>query len=95
MQFEWDDEKEQKNISKHGIDFSTAALVFNDDYRIEKYDKIHSLYEDRYITIGDINGISIIITVVYTERQDIIRIISARAASKKERETYYAGKERN
>lgn len=32
-----DDEKEQKNISKHGIDFSTAALLFNDDYRIEKY----------------------------------------------------------
>lgn len=95
MQFEWDDEKEQKNITKHGIDFSTAALVFNDDYRIEKYDEIHSLYEDRYITIGDINGINIIVTVVYTERQDIIRIISARAASKKEKEAYYAGKERN
>lgn len=58
-------------------------------------DEIHSLYEDRYITIGDINGISIIVTVVYTERQDIIRIISARAASKKEKEAYYAGKERN
>lgn len=60
-------------------------MVFNDDNRIERYDEIHSLYEDRYITIGDINGISIIVTVVYTERQDVIRIISARAASKKKR----------
>lgn len=58
-------------------------------------DEIHSIYEDRYITIGDINGISIILTVVYTERQETIRIISARAASKKEREAYYAGKEGN
>lgn len=39
MQFEWDDEKEQKNVSKHGIDFSTVALVFYDDYRTEKFDE--------------------------------------------------------
>ena len=38
MTFEWDDRKEQINISKHGIDFSTAALVFGDDNRIEKYE---------------------------------------------------------
>ena len=56
LKFEWDDEKEQKNISKHKIDFSTAALVFNDDYRIEMYDERHSIEEDRYITIGQVNN---------------------------------------
>lgn len=47
MNFEWNEEKEKINISKHGIDFSTAALVFNDYNRIEKYDEAHSINEDR------------------------------------------------
>ena len=47
MIFEWDESKERINISKHGIDFSTAALVFGDDNRIEKYDESHSMTEDR------------------------------------------------
>ena len=91
MTFEWDDRKEHINISKHGIDFSTAALVFGDDNRIEKYDDLHSISEDRYITIGEINGIAVIVVVVYTEREDSIRIISARLATKIEKEAYYKG----
>ena len=89
MVFDWDDEKEQANIVKHGIDFSTAALVFGDANRIEKYDEVHSLDEDRYITIGQINGVAIVVMVVYTERDQAIRIISARLATKREREAYY------
>ena len=89
MVFDWDDEKEQANIVKHGIDFSTAALVFGDANRIEKYDEAHSLDEDRYITIGQINGVAIVVMVVYTERDQAIRIISARLATKREREAYY------
>ena len=91
MTFEWDDRKEQINISKHGIDFSTATLVFGDDNRIEKYDDLHSISEDRYITIGEINGIAVIVVVVYTERENSIRIISARLATKIEKEAYYNG----
>ena len=91
MTFEWDDRKEHINISKHGIDFSTAALVFGDDNRIEKYDDLHSISEDRYITIGEINGIAVIVVVVYTEREDSIRIISAKLATKIEKEAYYNG----
>ena len=91
MIFEWDESKERINISKHGIDFSTAALVFGDDNRIEKYDDLHSISEDRYITIGEINGIAIIVVVVYTERENSIRIISARLATKSEKEAYYNG----
>ena len=89
MKFEWDDHKEQINIQKHGIDFSTAALVFNDIYRIETYDSLNSDIEDRYITIGQINSITLIVMVVYTERTDVIRIISARLATTREKEAYY------
>ena len=93
MQFEWDEEKEKTNIDKHGIDFSTAALVFGDNNRIEKYDEKHSAEEDRYITIGQINGVAIVVMVVYTSRNSAIRIISARLATKRETEAYYNAKE--
>ena len=89
MKFEWDDNKEQKNIAKQGIDFGTAILVFGDDNRIEMYDAKHSLEEDRYITIGEINGYVMVLYVVYTERNDAIRIISARCATQREKEAYY------
>lgn len=89
MFFEWDDKKEQINIAKHGIDFSTAALVFDDPNRIEKYDNLHSDWEDRYITIGLVNGTAVLVMVVYTERNPSIRIISARLATKREKEAYY------
>ena len=89
MLFEWDNNKEKINITKHGIDFSTAALVFGDPDRIEAYDAKHSTYEDRYITIGQINNTTVIVVVIYTERTNTIRIISARAATKREREAYY------
>lgn len=89
MRFEWDDEKEQKNIIKHGIDFDTAAVVFQDINRLEFYDEKHSIDEDRYITIGLINGEAYIVMVVYTERDEAIRLISARKATKQERRMYY------
>ena len=89
MLFEWDENKEKINISKHGLDFSTAALVFRDQNRLEWFDELHSDYEDRYITIGEINGIAVVLMVVYTERGDAIRLISARKATKHERRMYY------
>ena len=89
MKFEWDDNKEQKNIAKHGLDFSTAVLVFGDENRIEMYDEAHSATEDRYITIGAINGVVTVLYVVYTERSEVIRIISARCATRREKEVYY------
>ena len=89
MQFDWDDEKEKSNIEKHGIDFSTAALVFGDNNRIERYDELHSDNEDRYITIGQINGVEVVIVVVYTIRETLTRIISARLATKREKEAYH------
>ena len=68
------------------MSFQTAALVFYDENRIEMYDSEHSLEEDRYNTIGMVEDV---LFVVYTERKDRLRIISARLANKKERSMYY------
>jgi len=84
--FEWDDEKERLNYAKHKIHFETATAVFDDENRIEWYDTAHSGYEDRYNTIGMVRNI---LFVVYTERRDKIRIISARLATAAERRLYY------
>ncbi len=89
MQFEWDEEKNQRNLKIHGIDFETAARVFADPHRLERYDDSHSDDEDRYITIGEINGKAYIVMVVYTERGEVTRIISARKATSQERRSYY------
>ena len=90
MFFEWDDDKEKCNLLKHGIDFQTAKMVFADPNRIERYDELHSTEdEDRFITIGMINGVYIVIALVYTERDEVIRIISSRRATEKERREYH------
>ncbi len=83
---EWDDKKNQINLRKHGIRFETAALVFADEERIEYYDKLHSLEEDRYVVLGCVQGI---LYVVYTMRGEAARLISARLATPTERKIYY------
>ena len=56
MHFEYDEEKNKKNIDKHGISFKSAARIFFDYDRIEFYDEENSEYEDRYDTIGDLSA---------------------------------------
>ncbi len=91
MKFEWDSNKEQINIKKHHISFKTEELVFGDENRLEIFDEEHSIDEDRYITIGMIDQIAVVLMVVYTMREEetAIRIISARKATKSEREAYF------
>lgn len=92
IKFQWDDNKERINISKHGLSFRVAATVFNDDDRLEIFDQKHSTAEEeRYITIGRIEGTVVVIMVVHTERDDVIRIISARYATANEERWYYDG----
>ena len=84
MRFEWVPEKDRANIKKHGLSFGEGTMLFTGGEEwLEIYDEKHSEDEDRLIAIGPIaRGI---IVVVYTERtEDLIRIISARLASKKE-----------
>ena len=83
---EWDEDKAALNLIKHGVRFETAARVFDDAYRIELYDAEHSIDEDRYNTIGMVDNI---LFVVYTERKNRVRLISARPANRKERSLYY------
>ena len=59
--FQWDSEKAALNWQKHKVDFEDAALVFADENRIERYDNEHSFDEDRYITIGKVEGILFVI----------------------------------
>ena len=88
MEFEWDDAKDQSNQKKHGVSFAEAQRLFesSDDY-LEIFDAEHSEAEERFIAIGPIDrGI---VVVVYTEREeDLIRIIGARFANKREQELF-------
>lgn len=86
MEFEWDDNKNQINIEKHGIDFNDAKRVFEDLQRQSSEDNRKNYGENRFITIGKIS--SVVIVLVYTHKDNIIRIISARLANRKEREKY-------
>ncbi len=87
LKFEWDENKNISNQKKHGISFETATYVFRDSYYMEIYDFEHSINEDRYIAIGMVGDL---LFVVFTEREDYIRIISARSATQSERRLYYA-----
>ncbi|MEP7038738.1 MAG: BrnT family toxin [Acidobacteriota bacterium] len=86
MEFEWDPEKEKANFSKHGVSFEEAALAFFDDNAVELYDEKNSEEEIRYQIIGISN--TRLLFVPYTERNEKIRIISARKATAKQIRIY-------
>lgn len=92
MTFTWNNQKNQDNIRKHGISFDTAKYVFGDPFRIELYDNKHSDDEERFIVIGYVADVALL--VVYTEKEDEIRLISARKAMRHEVEVYYFGNKR-
>ncbi len=88
MRFQWDNDKNATNIAKHGIDFMQAAPVFEDTNAIIMQDTRHGYDKERYQIIGVTNPLGIVF-VVFTERDgDIIRIISARKADKREKRFY-------
>ena len=90
MKFQWDPKKAQNNKYKHRVSFKEAATVLGDPLSITIHDPLHSDEENRYVTIG-MSALFRILIVIHTERGDTIRIISARLASKKEREKYEEG----
>ena len=87
MEFEWDRNKASSNLSKHGVSFDEAQTVFNDTFYVDFYDPDHSYDEHRYIIIGQSVQNRLLI-VSYTERDNAIRLISARKATHTERESY-------
>lgn len=85
--FEWDATKAESNFAKHGVAFEAARITFDDAFALDRLDEGKSYGEARYILTGMANGI--LLTVVYTERGERTRIISARRATRHERREYY------
>lgn len=87
MKFAWDDEKAQANLEHHGVSFGEATEVFYVPNALEDYDAEHSNRERRFFIIG--LSSRRLLFVVYAKREgDVIRIISARKAVKREQEDY-------
>lgn len=85
MEFEWDPSKAASNLAKHGVDFPTATKVFADS-NMRVYADPRPRGETRFRAIGTV--ITVILFVSYTMRGDVCRIISARRASRRERQSY-------
>jgi uncharacterized DUF497 family protein len=94
MRFECNEWKSKQNLEKHDIDFQTAELVFDDPYAVTIRDLLHDEEEDRYITLGEI-GPGVVLFVIHSwfdgGDEEVIRLISARAATSKERRSYEEG----
>jgi uncharacterized DUF497 family protein len=92
LRFEWSEEKNQKNRKKHGVWFEEACHVFDDLRAIMFFDKDHSKDEDRFIMLGK-SASNRVLIVIYCERREgsVIRIISARKATKREQRVYEKG----
>jgi len=87
MEFEWDPDKAARNLAKHGVSFDEAARVFGDPLAMTYFDPDHSHEEDRFVTFGHSDQDRLLI-VSHTDREVRVRIISARAATRKERRQY-------
>jgi uncharacterized DUF497 family protein len=89
--FEWDPRKARSNFEKHGVRFEEAMTVFEDERAITIFDFGHSKDEDRFVDLGRSKNGNIL-SVVYTEREDRIRLIHARRANREERRFYETSK---
>lgn len=90
MRFEWDPGKDRSNQAKHGLSFEEAATVFGDRLALSWEDPEHSVGEHRRLTLGYTERQRLVI-VAHTERDDRLRIISARLATAEERRLYESG----
>lgn len=85
--FDWDAQKSQLNFDKHGIQFQLAIRAFDDPHYIEEIDDREEYGEERVKLTGMVDGE--LITLIYTEREGYMRIISARWATRRETDAYY------
>lgn len=90
LQFEWDYRKADENFKKHGVAFDEAVTIFSDPMALTFFDTDHSENEERDRTYG-ISNKGHLLVVVHTERENIIRIISARKATRNEENIYPEG----
>jgi uncharacterized protein len=88
VQFEWDGRKAASNLRKHGVSFPEASTVFRDSLAVIFDDEAHSAQEYREIIIGHSTRDRLLLVCFAEKAEDVVRIISARLATKKEREDY-------
>ena len=92
--FEWDPEKAEANVRKHGVSFDEASTVFGDPFARTRPDPLHSVDEERWITLGESEQGRLLV-VVHTDSDDeVIRIISARPPTGREWRTYAESRRR-
>lgn len=84
MDFVWNDEKSKTNLTKHGVSFDEAKSVFFDEFARLEYDPDHSKNEDRFVLLGVSSLLKLLVVIHVEIEEDIIRIISARKATRKE-----------
>ncbi|MBT9556796.1 MAG: BrnT family toxin [Myxococcales bacterium] len=87
MRFEWDNQKAERNVRKHGITFTNAATAFGDPLSLTIPDPQSLVSEERYLIIGAM-AVSGLVVVSFTERGDSVRIISARRPTRTEVRAY-------
>jgi hypothetical protein len=90
MECEWDAKKADANYRKHGVSFEEAATALADDLSVTGADPDHSGGESRFVTLG-VSSSGRLLVVAHTERGEVLRIISARLATKRERRIYEEG----
>jgi uncharacterized DUF497 family protein len=89
LRFEWDPGKNEINKRKHGVSFEEALTVFADEHALLIADPDHSISEDRFVLLGLSASLrTVVVCHCYREMEDMIRIISARRATRRERELY-------
>ncbi len=88
MRFEWDEAKAEANWKAHGVRFELAKTVFRDPFAIEWRDDREEYGEERFVILGMAEG-QVPLFVAYTEREERIRIISARRATQYEQDDYF------
>jgi uncharacterized DUF497 family protein len=90
LAFEWDEKKAKQNLKKHGVSFEEASTVLGNRLALTIHDPLHTGGEDRFIALGESHRLRLLV-VVFVERRDKIRIISARVATRRERRDYEQG----
>jgi uncharacterized DUF497 family protein len=88
VRFEWNDAKADANVRAHGVSFDLAKTVFKDTFAVEWIDDREDYGERRFVTIGMATG-QVLLFVAYTEREECIRIISARRVTQNEQIEYF------
>lgn len=86
MDYEWDEAKREANLAKHGLDFILAPLIHEADFKLT----IHSPRDDesRWVDVAEVADETLVLTLVYTRRRHVIRVISLRRANRKEHQLY-------